>query len=276
MKPSTINYFSSRKKNNIFTLIELLVVIAIIAILAALLLPALNEAKETAKEAVCKSNQKQISTGLLCYSMDYNSYVMISWTNDGGTIYHWPRFLSGTQSTGSGIGVDGQAYVPKSPAYGCPSNPHYPDDMGLYGDTNYSYGMYRDSVARHTGATYKWNFMQSVLMTEPPDTRPACRMHNLNRVLKPDKIVFLGDSMSDRDWGGDGTRTRRMIGVICPSGIGGDASDWNGGLHLLHKKGANVSFFDGHVEKLNKEDLYNDTASKWKYFYLKDGTRFNY
>jgi prepilin-type N-terminal cleavage/methylation domain-containing protein len=55
-----------------FTLIELLVVIAIIAILAAILFPVFAQARESARQATCLSNMKQIGTASMMYVQDYD------------------------------------------------------------------------------------------------------------------------------------------------------------------------------------------------------------
>ena len=85
-------------KKQTFTLIELLVVIAIIAILAAMLLPALNRARETAKTSSCRNNLKQMGTFILLYA-DSHDGRLIRYMPNGGLWTKTNRgelFLAGT------------------------------------------------------------------------------------------------------------------------------------------------------------------------------------
>jgi len=68
-----------------FSLVELLVVIGIIAVLIALLLPALNRAREQAKTTQCLSNLRQIGIGMHMYTSHSRGWVLPAWITGTNT-----------------------------------------------------------------------------------------------------------------------------------------------------------------------------------------------
>lgn len=92
------------RRQTAFTLIELLTVIAIIGILAAIIIPTVGKVRQTARNATCLSNLRQIANGALLYAADNKDRIPPR--NIGySDAHYWPVWLLGKQANQGEKGV---------------------------------------------------------------------------------------------------------------------------------------------------------------------------
>ncbi len=133
-----------RKRRNNFTLIELLVVIAIIAILAAMLLPALNKARNKAKATQCTTNLKQVGTALGMYGQDFNGWLIRPSGDANAQRNKWWMLLSSFEAhSGRRLGYVSTPVYGKASIFVCPASEPFVFTEPLQDDhTHEVYGIY--------------------------------------------------------------------------------------------------------------------------------------
>jgi len=201
-----------------FTLIELLVVIAIIAILAAMLLPALKNAKDSAKSSLCLNNLKQLYIIGDMYREDNRQWVLY-WTSTDSS-WWWQRlFPNENLSAGtymSGPLVSGTKHDSSYKLLDCPSNTDT-NPSGWAGWNNVNYCINTSGNITAVGD-------QRVPGTFGP-AYPA----------KASIIPWLVDGASNY-WS--------LATVSNPSLV-----------QAVHGNGANIVFFDGHSRYYKRQEL---------------------
>ena len=207
-----------------FTLIELLVVIAIIAILAAMLMPALQQARERGKASNCMSNLKQMSYMFAMYRENHNGYViqcggLLSPINPSGSPLRWADYL--TASNGQKK-LEGYSY---SAFFKCPSDQRTKTDKGL-GIYYSSYGLNGWFVAEKHNNNQTYATCKAVGVVGVKETH----------VRRPSATI----SALDRNTGG--------------TDVGGVQG--TGHIEYRHNNVLNAVMFDGHARTYSQPELF--------------------
>ena len=239
-----------RRKIKAFTLVELLVVISIIALLLAVLMPALGKAREQARKIVCANNLRTMGLGDQMYSDDSDDWHVPILNGLNPHNWFWfenPLFTKIIDMKGRFKTEATEVYtdvetLPKD--FKCPSDRRTVANGGLFtGDAannvkGVSYAMNSQCIRGRGG---NWNRF------------PYGLAHCLKvfQVVKPaDKLFFVdGQWFATCMWGSD------YIRVWDTTGDKMGATEWDTTAYR-HSEGANIAFYDGHVNWLSKQEIY--------------------
>jgi prepilin-type N-terminal cleavage/methylation domain-containing protein/prepilin-type processing-associated H-X9-DG protein len=240
------------RKHKGFTLIELLVVISIIALLLSILMPSLQKVKEQARRIVCGNNLRQMGIANQIYAN----------MEDGWCVPYTIQLDPIDQS----IAHHGKVWFQNSMfldimAFGEKANEYADSDL----EFNNNFSVREDfrcpskkkkkvwtSTTTTTEMSYAYNSLGTWDYPEVFAIPGHIYAYKHERIINPGRKLAFVDSAGWTvfDWSGDYTRWWDLYPEVF-----GPPSDWHP-ISYRHSEGANIGFFDGHVEHMAKEKVF--------------------
>ncbi len=222
-----------KPRRKTFTLIELLVVIAIIAVLAAILLPALNKARDRARQMKCLSNLKTFCLAAGLYADESGGYALLNYVAS-------PFGESWTQNAHfkKGLGITEDPATQKVP-------------QGLLCPSSYAVTRAADGGWGNIYESYSLNNEYKQGTWDNPNYRTT----KINRISAPARKFMFFDGLGAAI--AHGTAASR---VHCR--LYGENPQSFTILAYRHSQWANVGYFDGHAA-LYQQDLYTWASDEW-------------